>query len=394
MSWETRNTKIIILASLLVLLSSCTALNIKPPGPDVQSILILPFTAKNTSTSPYGYYYRYEIIKEGDKNTVYQANFKLPKAYDFLVIDTLTPGTYFVSQITAHPIGTGRRDYDDTPDARFDEVKLLAGKISIFHNSINITQKPYGAIGGSWVSNYQLATVDREQRASILKKLEKLENFDKWEVLGTNVTTPEPDSYQDYKESNLIDYRAFAANLSSGRWGWSWGTRTPKQAMDKALYSCEKTGQECIIYALGDRIVFGISPTELLAVLEEYYFSVSPGLAKKNANLMVGKRISAEEITAHLSGASVKGRTLNLLTYKAIWKSNGEMNGEAEFLGKVEHKLKDTGTWFVEDGKLCRQWKQWSGGRSECFTVTKDGDKLYAYDVHVDIIEEIYLTEE
>ena len=393
MSWKTRSTGILIVTSLMLLLASCASINIKPPGPDAQSILILPFTAKNTSGSPYGYYYRYKIIKDGNKNDVYEANFTLPRANDFLVIDTLTSGTYVVSQITTHQVGTGRRDYDAAPDARFDEIKLVAGKISIFHNSLDITQKPYG-VHRRWVSNYQIAPLHWEQRTEILKKLEKLENFHKWEVLQTNVTVQKPEGFRDYQQSIRPEYRAFATNFSSGRWGESWFSGTPKQAMDKALNFCEKTGQECTIYALGDNIVFGMSPAELLTALEEYYFSVSPMLARKNPELMIGNRISAEEIITLLSDTSVTGRTQNHLKYRATWKSNGEIIGEAIFLGNIERKSKDTGTWYVEDGKLCRQWGKWSGGRLECLVVTKEGDQLYAYDLHVDMIEEISFADE
>ena len=204
----------------------------------------------------------------------------------------------------------------------------------------------------------------------------------------------EPEGFQDYQKSTRPEYSAFATNISSGRWGQSWFSATPKQAMDKALNFCEKTGQECEIYALGNKVVFGLLPTEMMAALEEYYFSVSPALAKKSTKLMIGNRISAKEIIAHLSEASVIGRTQNRLKYKATWKSNGEIIGQAISLGNIESKSNDMGTWSVEDGKLCRQWEQWSGGRQECLVVTKEGDKLYAYDVHVDMIEEIWLTDQ
>jgi hypothetical protein len=137
-----------------------------------------------------------------------------------------------------------------------------------------------------------------------------------------------------------------------------------------------------------------MSPAELLTALEEYYFSVSPMLARKNPELMIGNRISAEEIITLLSDTSVTGRTQNHLKYRATWKSNGEIIGEAIFLGNIERKSKDTGTWYVEDGKLCRQWGKWSGGRLECLVVTKEGDQLYAYDLHVDMIEEISFADE
>jgi hypothetical protein len=393
MSWETRNSRIIILTLLLVLMSSCAALNIKPPGPDAQTILILPFTAKNTSGSPYGYYYRYEIIKKGDVESKYEANFTLPKANDFLVIDTLTPGTYFVSQITTHQVGTGRRDYDDTPDARYDEIKLVAGKITIFQNSINIIQKPYGT-GGSWVSNYQISLIDREQRAEILGKLEKLENIDKWTVLDMHVKPPEPAGFRKYQTTHLNEFRAFAISTSSGRWGRSWFSDTPKQAMDEALNYCEKTGEECTIYALGDTIVLKMSPAELVAAAEKYYFLVSPAMAQMNEDLLRGERLSSQEISDYLSNTQVEGTTANFMQYKGVWQSIGEMKAVAVRLGNIERAQNDVGTWTVEDGKLCRQWEHWLGGRNECLIVTKDGNTLRAYDVHGNDIEVLEIIDQ
>lgn len=177
------------LVSMLAFLSSCSSVYIKPPGPEAQTILILPFTTRNTSGSPYGYYYRYEIVKDGDNDIRHEASFKLPNASKFLVIDTLSPGTYIVKKITRHPVESIASDYDVISDTRHDLIKLDYGKITIFRNSINITQKPFK--DGLWVNNYRISSVGVKQRTEILEKLKKLENFSQWEVSNTHLMARE-----------------------------------------------------------------------------------------------------------------------------------------------------------------------------------------------------------
>lgn len=497
MNWETKSIRILIVTSLMVLLSSCVGLNIKPPDSDNPSILVLPFKVVNTSGSNrYGFNYGYEIVNVDDESIKYEAIFELSNKEEILIIDSIPPGYYFVNKISIIPVGTGTKTYNDNNASRYDTFELVSGAITIFQISLDISVVNHSTQIGSTQYHSDISSVNPSQKDQIIEKLKALENFDKWKILGmgdrsiegrwaddkevislsrknnyvwgdigengsdlsgtrngdtitfafnyspdgdtafekgtgelkisndgtklvgtrsgggfpqgsswtlTRLEAPvqepkswvlEPEGFQDYQKSTRPEYSAFATNISSGRWGQSWFSATPKQAMDEALNFCEKTGQECEIYALGNKIVFGLSPAELLAALEEYYFSVSPALAKKNTNLMIGNQISAAEIIALLSEASVIGRTQNRMKYKATWKSNGKIIGEAIYLGNIESKSNDMGTWSVEDGKLCRQWEQWSGGRQECLIVTKEGDKLYAYDIHVDMIEEISFTDQ
>ena len=202
------------------------------------------------------------------------------------------------------------------------------------------------------------------------------------------------EALQKYQTTVLQDFRAFALNPSTGRWGRSWFQRTPKQAMDDAMSYCERTGEECTIYALGDAIVSGMSPVELAAAAEKYYMTVSPAMAQVTEDQLVGVRLSSDEIIAHLSERTMLGRNFNGMQYKGAWRSDGVMKAEATSLHDIERIPTDVGTWTVEEGKLCRQWEHWSGGRRECLVVTKDGNTLRAYDVHGDVIELIILVEQ
>ena len=202
------------------------------------------------------------------------------------------------------------------------------------------------------------------------------------------------DGLQKYQTTVLQDFRAFAVNPSTGRSGRSWFQRTPKEAMDDAVNFCERTGEECMIYALGDAIVSGMSSVELAAAAEKYYVAVSPAMAQVTEGQLVGVRLSSEEITAHLSERTMRGKNFNGMQYEGIWRSDGVMKAEATLLHLIERVPSDIGTWTVEEGKLCRQWEHWSGGRRECLVVTKEGNTLRAYDVHGDVIELIILVEQ
>ncbi len=132
--------------------------------------------------------------------------------------------------------------------------------------------------------------------------------------------------------------------------------------------------------------------SKLLAVTEQYYFAVSPGRAEFDEDHLRGVRLSSQEITAQFSDTPVTGRNYNSMTYKGVWKSDGVIEAEAVHQDNFERTQMDVGTWSVEEGKLCRQWEHWLGGRRECFIVTRERNTLRAYDVHGDAVEEIFLT--
>lgn len=194
-----------------------------------------------------------------------------------------------------------------------------------------------------------------------------------------------------YKEFELYHFRAFAINPSTGRWGRSWWSRTPKQAMDVAMNRCQRTGEECMLYALEDTIVFGMSESELMAVAKKHYIAIRPDIAFLIIDKLIGERLSSEQITEILSERNVLGRNFNEMEYKGIWRSDGTMKAVATSLNDIERIQKDEGTWTVENGKLCRQWQRWSGGRHECLLVTQDENILRGYDEHGDVIEFINL---
>lgn len=199
--------------------------------------------------------------------------------------------------------------------------------------------------------------------------------------------------YQIFSAMDFTDFRAFAMNTETGRWGYTVHSNSPKKAMDRAINRCERTGQKCRLYALGDTIVEGMSPEQIAEIGQDYYVAISPLMANADLTRLVGERLSSVEILAHLSNVAVEVVTFNNMTYLGQWHSNGTMSATSTYQKGSENATADSGTWSVSGDKLCRQWKQWLGGRHECFVVTKDGSTLRAYDIHGDIIEMIDVVE-
>ena len=197
--------------------------------------------------------------------------------------------------------------------------------------------------------------------------------------------------FEQFQTVMQQDFRAFAFDPTTGRYGWSWFQRSPKQAIDDAVNGCKRTGDNCTLYILGDTFVWGMSPDQIATVAEDYYTATSPAMAQAIPGSFVGKRLYSEEITAHLSDTSVEGTNSNGLKYKGIWHSNGTMSATATILHIIEITPADSGTWIVSDNKLCRQWRHWMGNRRECLVVTKDDQTIRAYDIHGDQIETLML---
>ena len=78
--------------------------------------------------------------------------------------------------------------------------------------------------------------------------------------------------FEEYQSSpNFRDFKAFAVETSGGSWGWAEGYYKPELAIDQALRECRnRAGQECMLYAVGNTVVSGMSPEQLIGVIEEY----------------------------------------------------------------------------------------------------------------------------
>ena len=176
--------KIPVALIVLCLLSACGTLKIEPPGPDRQTILVLPVQVTNKSEhSKHGFYYIYDIVDEDSGDSVEEAIFKLPLKGDMLIVDTLPPGRYRVDRFIFKTVGSGDFTYGNNIQSRNDRFTLEAGKITVFSKSLNVLLYNKIPGRGSQTSyNFSMESVGVAQRRQIDETLQSLPNFELWEM--------------------------------------------------------------------------------------------------------------------------------------------------------------------------------------------------------------------
>lgn len=170
---------------MLCILSSCASLKIEPPGPDRQTLLVLPVQVTNdTLYSKHGFYYIYEIVDQDSGDSVHEAIFKLPLDGDMLIVDSLPPGEYRVDKFIFKPVGSGNFTYGNNVQSRYDKFVLEDGRITIFSQSLNVhLRNEIPGRGMETIYNFGMEPVLFGQKQKILATLESLPNFEQWEVL-------------------------------------------------------------------------------------------------------------------------------------------------------------------------------------------------------------------
>ena len=177
-------SRILILTTLLFLATSCAVVKISPPGPEVQTLLILPIKATNYSSHKgYGFNFRYDINNAEDNKIVHKALFRLPNREGFLIVNSLPPGSYYVSSLVVVPVTPGATAYNNRA-ARHDNFGLESGKITIFQNLLNIAVENDPVDPGHFPYYINISHLTSYQEELILKTLSQQQDFETWKVLG------------------------------------------------------------------------------------------------------------------------------------------------------------------------------------------------------------------
>ena len=58
-------------------------------------------------------------------------------------------------------------------------------------------------------------------------------------------------------------FKAFAAGVNDDCCGWGWSYNKPKDAIETAMLLCGRKGEDCRIYAVGQRVVTNFSQDQL-----------------------------------------------------------------------------------------------------------------------------------
>lgn len=70
-------------------------------------------------------------------------------------------------------------------------------------------------------------------------------------------------------------FKALAVDTKTGLATWSLGEPTALKAIERAMYSCGIWSKSCQRYAIGDKVVYQLSPAQLENEIKEYEKAVS-----------------------------------------------------------------------------------------------------------------------
>jgi hypothetical protein len=172
-----------LLLMFFLLVSACSSLHIDPPGPDRQTLLVLPARVSNPTGAEHGYSYSYEIRRVDNSVPPYEVSFELPLQGDMLILDYLPPGDYYVSKLVSNPVNIGNLSVGYYAEDRSDGFRLKAGGITIFSKSLDVRiAEPVdnGAAGGKINYARRMVSVTPSHKSELLETLAKFKNFDEW----------------------------------------------------------------------------------------------------------------------------------------------------------------------------------------------------------------------
>lgn len=94
--------------------------------------------------------------------------------------------------------------------------------------------------------------------------------------------------------------------------------------------------------------------------------------------------VAASEPAA-LSGAGLKsavaGKTVHVSTpvgsLPITYRANGTMTGRSRLLGGYSGPESDSGTWWVNNDRLCQRWQSWLDGKQHCYRMQVSGTTVH-----------------
>lgn len=114
-----------------------------------------------------------------------------------------------------------------------------------------------------------------------------------------------------------------------------------------------------------------------------YYCAAAAGLlavlAVASAQTAAFARPESGELRETLAGNTLYLRTRGIVVPIA-YHPDGRMSGQLPPLAAAvarDMSAKDSGKWWVADGRLCQRWNQWLDGRSHCYEFTRKGETVH-----------------
>lgn len=107
-------------------------------------------------------------------------------------------------------------------------------------------------------------------------------------------------------------------------------------------------------------------------------------LAACTASALLAVTMAGPASANALSGDEIRGliqdRTVHLSTPYGVtlplrYGANGEVTGDISGITLARmFAPRETGSWWVEDNRMCQQWPSWYDGETHCFTIQSTGE--------------------
>lgn len=85
----------------------------------------------------------------------------------------------------------------------------------------------------------------------------------------------------------------------------------------------------------------------------------------------------AESLSGHQLKSFISGKRVFIAVpmggeIPLNYRSGGVVDGTGEAVGLGRYMApRDSGRWWVDGARLCQKWREWYGGKTFCFTVSK-----------------------
>ena len=87
--------------------------------------------------------------------------------------------------------------------------------------------------------------------------------------------------------------------------------------------------------------------------------------------------LSGDEIRALIQDRTVHLSTPYGVTLPLRYGANGQVTGDISGITLARmFAPRETGSWWVEDNRMCQQWPNWYDGETHCFTIQLTGENM------------------
>ena len=87
--------------------------------------------------------------------------------------------------------------------------------------------------------------------------------------------------------------------------------------------------------------------------------------------------LSGDEIRSLIQDRTVHLSTPYGVTLPLRYAANGEVTGDISGITLARmFAPRETGSWWVEDNRMCQQWPNWYDGETHCFTIQSTGENM------------------